>query len=756
MQSPSRPSRAAAADLIRNLDAALSDMTAAAASAAEDAARARRNARAAGEVARRYGGALNKGKGGGKGGKGGKIGRIGGSGRKKRGSKGADADNLGSSLLERKRERRAAARMAAEARQRREHPLLHSPRRLTSPIRAPRGVNMEGTPVKTSSEWLAEAGARIANTPERGARDVSIGGAPPVESPAKMEADNVEALVEGAEGVGMVDGATVEMQPTSDTSYGHESPQAAAAPYPPLESKGSNATMDEFEDAMEHYPEENIGREERGEAEPTGEESQMGGQGAPPTGGYYTQPPPKQVHFDEGQTVEDANQWQNNVEYYIQNPEQQYYQQPETQQPYPEAGQEQMPQPISPPKQKHSIPPTPPRSQPTLTTRIEASHAEDVLTLSLELERARSQLAASASQLEEAQAELATIKSQNEKMNGELTNVHSQLETHNERSTSQMGSLQERFDLEQRRAKAAEEDAALALELAKEAQGAKEECEMWLTRSLEEIDLWKGKCLGMERKLQETEQETEEPKKSVRFKDECPPSPVVSEDGGYAGEDPSPIVGATPPPPPPPPPRPEWSTPQSEASGTANWSAVNSGIFSPTPSQTAIACGRAFLHRASPSPRRDGGLSPDPRQRAAELLKRSAATRRLLRERLTPGRNALPLRPPVGPPSASKPSSDDGSFANRQGAACKAVGKAIRESGARLRLEGKWWTTPLLTNEEGTDAEPPVIDDVAQLESMVRAYCVGVEARDGKQKKKIDELLAFCDHLEKDLVSSRV
>eukprot|EP00578_Thalassiosira_sp_NH16_P006601 CAMPEP_0181107770 /NCGR_PEP_ID=MMETSP1071-20121207/17264_1 /TAXON_ID=35127 /ORGANISM="Thalassiosira sp., Strain NH16" /LENGTH=76 /DNA_ID=CAMNT_0023191309 /DNA_START=57 /DNA_END=284 /DNA_ORIENTATION=+ len=39
----------AAADLIRNLDAALSGMNAAAASAAEDAARARRNARAAGE-----------------------------------------------------------------------------------------------------------------------------------------------------------------------------------------------------------------------------------------------------------------------------------------------------------------------------------------------------------------------------------------------------------------------------------------------------------------------------------------------------------------------------------------------------------------------------------------------------------------------------------------------------------------------------------------------------------------------------------
>ena len=69
----------------------------------------------------------------------------------------------------------------------------------------------------------------------------------------------------------------------------------------------------------------------------------------------------------------------------------------------------------------------------------------------------------------------------------------------------------------------------------------------------------------------------------------------------------------------------------------ANLTSANSGIFSPThatPSKAAVASGRAFLHRASPSPRKDGVLSPHPRQQAAELLKRSAETRRLLRERL--------------------------------------------------------------------------------------------------------------------------
>mgnify|MGYP000975895109 CR=1 FL=1 len=40
---------------------------------------------------------------------------------------------------------------------------------------------------------------------------------------------------------------------------------------------------------------------------------------------------------------------------------------------------------------------------------------------------------------------------------------------------------------------------------------------------------------------------------------------------------------------------------------------------------------------------------------------------------------------------------------------------------------------------------------VAQLESMVRDYCGSVEGTIGRQQIKIDELLAFCDHLEKEV-----
>ena len=115
--------------------------------------------------------------------------------------------------------------------------------------------------------------------------------------------------------------------------------------------------------------------------------------------------------------------------------------------------------------------------------------------------------------------------------------------------------------------------------------------------------------------------------------------------------------------------------------------------------------------------------------------------------------------------------SDDG-FASRQGAACRAVGRAIRESGARLKLKGTWWSSrsshngnsALLGDDNHVDGattqESHSIGEegygtVAQLESMVRDYCGIVEGTIGRQQTKIDELLAFCDHLEKEVAGKR-
>jgi len=469
--------------------------------------------------------------------------------------------------------------------------------------------------------------------------------------------------------------------------------------------------------------------------------------------------------------------------------------------------------------QQRCVPPTSSCAQPTSTNRLEASHAEDVLTLSLELERVRSQLAATTSQLETSAERVGYLETQNDHLGSELAAVRVALENSNACAEAERNLARERLEKERARSEAASEDAALALELAKESQAAKEECEMWLSRSLEELDLWRGRVGGLERALKEQQEARMLPreeavaiddavdgdqaeggqKKSVRFKEDCPPSPVVSEDGGYdenaAVENASPLRNG--------PPLPTAWSPSNEGSDSIGQGAskndglaataaadspnvpssgmdgVQTGIFSPdvpcgagvtggpgdaaeTPSKAdLVTSGRAILHHASPSPLRHGknGLSPHPRQQASELLKKSAATRRLLRERLTPGYNGAIAPPP--PPAASLPRTasdpalgDDErgrpSFADRQGAACKAIGRIIRDSGARLQLDG-----PLLLANGSPASEPMVIEGVAQLESMVKVYCGSVEGTIGQQREKIDELHAFCDHLEKEIISSR-
>jgi hypothetical protein len=67
---------------------------------------------------------------------------------------------------------------------------------------------------------------------------------------------------------------------------------------------------------------------------------------------------------------------------------------------------------------------------------------------------------------------VSNLQSQNDHLNSELTRLTNDRAV-SPRQEQLVSSLQERLDKEQLRAKAAEEDAALALELAKDAQSAR-------------------------------------------------------------------------------------------------------------------------------------------------------------------------------------------------------------------------------------------------------------------------------------------
>eukprot|EP01082_Thalassiosira_pseudonana_P000429 g132.t1 g132 contig1:319217-321559(+) len=775
--SPSRIT--AAADLIRNLDTALSSIQLSASNAATDAARARRNARAAGEVARRYGGGSLL-------------------------------------LLDKKREKRAQARLAAEARQR--------------SISLENGGGGVVVGVVRSPPRMKWNGARAMMVVRDETDTASGGGGGGVGGHATAVVWDENQIVQPQQPQQQYQrqfqgyNTPMESNHTTDTE-GHNTQPPKHNTLAPATSTEANETIQTtetmntedgtvstldtysgFEDALENEQLNNGGVVENDEQQ---NGRQQGGGGVVNDGQYQGGNDGQETSMSTGQMQQEGigyyegqnqyydqhqgqQQTENDGQYFYQQTQDQYYSDQRQQQ------QQYENQTTDHPNWNQSYQPTTNESttqtpntnqqqqRPTSST-IEASHAEDVLSLSLELERTRSQLTTTTSHLTSAQDHISTLQSHNTHLQNELSRLHSELEITHERSTHAVNISQSKYEAEVIRANAGEEDAALALELAKEAQAAKEECEEWLGRSLEEIELWRGRCGELERELLGYRQQQEgqgqeghvatmdgsEAKKLVRFADVSPPSPVVSEDGGYYDQSPSrQQAPATTAPPPPPPPPPAWSTPLT----TDGTSIINSGIgFSPsstasgTPSKTAIASGRAILHRASPnlhySPGHQTGISPHPRAQASELLKKSAETRRLLRERLnTPSKQpSSALVAAVrgtssadGKTSASSALNDD-SFASRQGAACRAVGKTIRESGHRLHLEGQWWSAKngLLTDGSSSASSEPVIEGVAQLESMVKDYCGSVEGKIGKQQEKIEELEAFCDHLEKEVVSAR-
>jgi len=734
MKSPNTDRLSAAADLIRNLDNALLGMNTAANSAADDAAKARRNAKAAGEVARRYrGGSSSKS----------------GSNRKKRAS--VDNDNT-NNMLEKKRERRAAARMAAEARERREHPYTHS-----SPSRVHRiGSPSRGTTPRTS--WFDNDTMDDAQV-NKGILDETVEAIQLRATELEESKMKEEVLVE--------DDNNVKMDYDSPPQTQNSEVMVEEEEYNGQErySSLSNATgstvfedaMDEQEDEAVDDGQESIEKEEQLEI------------GAPPTNNeyynqqtsYYSSPETGQQKTTVSQD-DDEEGSQTAIEYsdFSKNQSDQYYKEKL------DASTQNKKNKImsvsattmSTPTHKHSIPPTPPRSQPTSTTRIEASHAEDVLSLSLELEKVRSQLTSTTAQLASATSQVSNLQDINDDLTSQLSAASVQ---HN-----QIAILQQQLDTEQRKSKAAEEDAALALDLAKDANSCKEECEMWLSRSLEEIDLWKNRYLELEKHQKEQLEDDDHQKKSVRFdiKDDCPPSPMVSvEDGGTFGLEEDvhdTAIKATPQPPPPPPPTPavhmDILSPIHAKGLMFSPPASSSAIETPLSKEAAILAGRAYLYRASqsPSPYNKGSLSPHPRLQASDLLKKSAETRRLLRERLlTPGRHGPKLsRPPMAVSNANRNDSTGDNFASRQGAACQAVGKTIRESGARLNLSGKWWGSGTLLTNDATVSNEEEEGTIEELESMVKDYCGSVEGEIVQQRTKIDELLAFCDHLEKEMI----
>ncbi len=211
--------------------------------------------------------------------------------------------------------------------------------------------------------------------------------------------------------------------------------------------------------------------------------------------------------------------------------------------------------------------------------RIAQSHAEDVLTLSMELERSRQAYQSEQRMHDETKAALSMQKVKANNFEQENKKLKEKFELLERENNQKIQALEEELTKSKYFVKAAEEDAQLALDLAKDSSDKRDAMEEQLRRTLEELRHFK----------EQPPPQIETPRRYVRFADDSP----VEDD----------MVLATP----------------------------------PTPSRSMVATGRQLLRRSHTASPGDEVITLE------LTPAKSAERRRRFRDRLTQLEDSTPL-----------------------------------------------------------------------------------------------------------------
>jgi len=356
-------------------------------------------------------------------------------------------------------------------------------------------------------------------------------------------------------------------------------------------------------------------------------------------------------------------------------------------------------------------------STPSSVERIAQHHAEDVLKLSLELERTKQALKSEQRMHEECKTSLASMRSKTSALEEQNQKLLEDLEKERKQSTQEVSNLKQELENGRLRLQAAEEDAQLALDIAKDSAEQRDQMEDELQMALKEIEELKAKNKTNGDK-QEFVAETPTPKRHVRFAD--------SENQGAQQQEETKTPESV------------FATPMSSASGVL--------------SRSLVASGRQVL-------RRELAASPEDVVVRLELTPaKSAERRQRLRQRLTelddlivasssPSRGTpinSPLRLPAGTTGTN--GENENAAIKKKLEECHAAAKILQTSGKRLDLDGYWWRS---TNSVAGKTPLP---HPIQLDVMARQYCQNVEFKIDRQQKEINELESLCGYLEKKLV----
>jgi len=360
---------------------------------------------------------------------------------------------------------------------------------------------------------------------------------------------------------------------------------------------------------------------------------------------------------------------------------------------------------------------------PTSIERIAQHHADEFLELSLELEQMKQALKSEQLLHQNCQTSLSSIQSKTASLEKRNQKLLEDSEKQRQQSTKQILDFEQELELNRLRLQAAEEDAQLALDLAKDSAEQRDEMEGYLLQAEEEIRNLKQQQghIVVNREEGGSQQQqlviAETPKRHVHFSSE---SDIVQHE--------------------------EKSS--FEVSDT------------PRPSRSMITAGRQVLIRqrnmlASSSPHQDAIIRIDlTPTKSAERRQRLCQR---LNEQLNESNDGTNITlfssssSPSRTPNSPNRSTDvlvEGTITNvatkKKLDEYQTAIRILQISGKRLDLDVYWWRE----HSKTLPSNNPI-----QIDIMTRQYCQNVEFKIDRQQKDINQLESLCGYLEKKLVS---
>eukprot|EP00536_Pseudo-nitzschia_multiseries_P012795 jgi/Psemu1/209694/e_gw1.508.16.1 len=352
---------------------------------------------------------------------------------------------------------------------------------------------------------------------------------------------------------------------------------------------------------------------------------------------------------------------------------------------------------------------------PTSFERIAQQHADDLLQLRMELERTKQDLASEERLRKQCQSSLSSTQMKASNLESINRKLLEEMERERKQSKKDVSDLKIELKANAMKLQAAEEDAQLALDIAKDSAEEKENLAQLLRKSEKEVEMLKKLCENNHLAVVET------PERRVHFADS------------------------------------ETTSSQNEEKSPAAFDAPREG----GPPRAMIAAGRQLLLRRNMSPQ-------DAVIRLELTPTKSAERRQLLAERLNKGLNentsddssimllsSSPSRTPFSPTPGSRTAIHaGGSHAGRHSIGnldikstleeYNAAVKTLETSGKRLDLDGYFW------REHSSKTKPS--RDPIRIDQMTRQYCQNVEFKIDRQQKDINQLESLLGYLEKRLL----